>query len=97
MITAVACISAGTMRAPKALFGNIGVSGAAVFASWHRVLSAVPYFEKFRWLSVRPEYDPFKYGSFPVNAGDLPYRQHQILKLLVHSPLLPFANERIAA
>ena len=47
----------------------IGVSAAAAFASWHRMLSAIPYFEKFRWLSVRPEYDPFKYNSFPKNAG----------------------------
>jgi len=48
---------------------SIGVSKVAAFAGWHRVLSAIPYFEKFRWQSVRPEFDPFKYNSFPKNGG----------------------------
>ena len=29
----------------------------------------VPYFEKANWLDVLPEYNPFKYNSFPANAG----------------------------
>src|SRR5262249_7074448 len=32
-------------------------------------LALVPFFEKTRWLDVVPEYIPFKYNSFPVNAG----------------------------
>jgi len=32
-------------------------------------LAFVPYLEKSRWLDVLPEYNPYKYNSFPVNAG----------------------------
>ena len=45
----------------------IGVSPMARFA---RAISALgPAFEKARWLDVMPEYNPFKYNSFPANAG----------------------------
>jgi acetyl esterase/lipase len=47
----------------------IGVSPAGVVGSWHKALSFLPWFEKFRWLDVLPEFDPFKYNSFPKNAG----------------------------
>ena len=33
----------------------------------------MPYFEKFKWLDVLPEYDPFKYNSFPKAAGEQSY------------------------
>ncbi|MDH3375278.1 MAG: alpha/beta hydrolase, partial [Gammaproteobacteria bacterium] len=29
----------------------------------------LPYFEKFKWLSVLPEIDPFKFTSFPKRAA----------------------------
>jgi hypothetical protein len=32
-------------------------------------LAFIPAFEKSRWLDVFPEYDPYKYNSFPVNAA----------------------------
>ena len=47
----------------------IGISPFAALtkvASW---LSFIPAFEKSRWLDVLPEYDPYKYNSFPVNAA----------------------------
>ena len=47
----------------------IGISPFAALSGWHRTLSWIPYFEKHRWLSVSPEYDPFKYTSFPKNGG----------------------------
>lgn len=47
----------------------IGVSPAGILGSWHKALSWLPYFEKFRWLDILLEYDPFKYNSFPKNAG----------------------------
>jgi len=47
----------------------IGVTAFARLASWHRLLASIPYFEKFRWESVLPEYDPYKYNSFPKIAG----------------------------
>jgi alpha-beta hydrolase superfamily lysophospholipase len=47
----------------------IGVTPAARLARWISVLGVVPYFEKANWIDVIPEYNPFKYNSFPANAG----------------------------
>ena len=47
----------------------IGITAFAVVANWHRVLTAIPFFEKYKWASILPEYDPFKYNSFPKMAG----------------------------
>jgi alpha-beta hydrolase superfamily lysophospholipase len=47
----------------------IAVTPAARLAWWISRLGAVPYFEKANWLDVLPEYNPFKYNSFPANAG----------------------------
>jgi len=52
----------------------IGVSAIAVLAVWQSRLSAVSGMEKLAWNSIGPEYDPYKYTSFAVNAGDLMYR-----------------------
>ncbi len=47
----------------------IGVTRAAGFARVLGLLGVFPYFETSRWLDVMPEYIPFKYVSFPVNAA----------------------------
>ncbi|MFQ5643216.1 MAG: alpha/beta hydrolase [Thiogranum sp.] len=52
----------------------IGVSPAAAFAVWQSRLGHLLGLQKLEWNSLLPEYDPFKYGSFAVNAGDLVYR-----------------------
>jgi alpha-beta hydrolase superfamily lysophospholipase len=51
----------------------IGIPPYAMFANWHKSLSWLPYFEKFRWQAVLPEYDPYKYNSFPKSAGHETY------------------------
>jgi len=51
----------------------IGLTPFAFFASWNRTLSWLPYFEKFAWESVLPEYDPYKFNSFPKAAGNETY------------------------
>jgi alpha-beta hydrolase superfamily lysophospholipase len=51
----------------------IGISRFAAFAHWDVALSNIPYFEKFAWGNIHPEYDPFKYNSFAKNAGDIVY------------------------
>ena len=46
--------------------------GVTPFAWMARVISAlgpIPAFEKAKWLDVYPEYNPFKFTSFPANAG----------------------------
>jgi len=53
---------------------EIGVAGVAALAVWQGRLGHLLGLEKLAWNSVLPEYDPYKYGSFAVNAGDLAYR-----------------------
>jgi alpha-beta hydrolase superfamily lysophospholipase len=53
---------------------EIGVTPAAALAIWQSRLGHLMGIEKLAWNAILPEYDPFKYGSFAVNAGDVVYR-----------------------
>ena len=48
----------------------IGVHATAALAKWKRRLSYVPGLGGLAWLSVMPEFDPYKYNSFATNAGE---------------------------
>jgi alpha-beta hydrolase superfamily lysophospholipase len=48
----------------------IGISPFAVLTNVISGLALIPWFEKSRWIDVLPEYDPYKYNSFPVNAAN---------------------------
>jgi alpha-beta hydrolase superfamily lysophospholipase len=48
---------------------EVGIAPVARIANSHKLLSFLPYFAQFKWLSIEPEYDPFKYNSFPKNAA----------------------------
>lgn len=52
----------------------IGVSGAARFAGLAGLPALLPGFAKAAWLDRLPEFNPFKYNSFPVNAGRQSWR-----------------------
>lgn len=52
----------------------VGVHPSAALAGWMRVLSGLPGLRGLAWLSVEPEFDPFKYNSFPTNAGEQVHR-----------------------
>ncbi len=52
----------------------IGVSPMAGLAVWQARLGHWLGLEKLAWNSISPEYDPFRYNSFAVNAGDQVYR-----------------------
>lgn len=52
----------------------LGVTPLAALAIWQSNLSRLPGLEKLAWESIQPEYDPFKYRSFAVNAGDQIYK-----------------------
>jgi alpha-beta hydrolase superfamily lysophospholipase len=65
---------------------EIGITRVAALAIWQSRLGWILGLDKLSWNSVLPEYDPFKYGSFAVNAGDVSYRitneiQRQITEL----------------
>jgi alpha-beta hydrolase superfamily lysophospholipase len=63
----------------------IGVAPYAMFAAWHKTLSWLSYFEKFQWQAVLPEYDPYKYNSFPKSAGHETYAlTQQVQEKLSH-------------
>jgi alpha-beta hydrolase superfamily lysophospholipase len=47
----------------------IGVSPAAALAKWQARLARLPGLEKLAWQAVGPEYDPYKYTSFTINAA----------------------------
>ena len=69
----------GDEEMPKAeglvlLSPAIGVTGAAALAVWQARVGHLLGLEKLAWNAILPEYDPYKYGSFAVNAGDLVYR-----------------------
>lgn len=53
---------------------EIGITRAAALAVWQERIGKVLGLKKLQWTEILPEYDPYKYGSFPVNAGNLAYR-----------------------
>lgn len=58
----------------------IGVSPLARMARVISALGPLPFFEKARWLEVVPEYNPFKYNSFPANGGNQSYRMSSFVR-----------------
>jgi alpha-beta hydrolase superfamily lysophospholipase len=65
---------------------NIGITAFARFAGLAGLPALLPHFAKAAWLSILPEFNPFKYNSFPVNGGRQTWRmtqalQEQILRL----------------
>lgn len=64
----------------------IGVTRFARFAGLAGLPAVFPAFAKAAWLTVLPEFNPFKYNSFPVNAARQSHRltdalQRQIVRL----------------
>jgi esterase/lipase len=55
----------------------IGVSPVAALAIWQARIARVAGLEKLAWNEIAPEFDPYKYNSFPVNAGDQIYQLTQ--------------------
>ncbi|MGD8656568.1 MAG: alpha/beta fold hydrolase, partial [Desulfobacterales bacterium] len=49
---------------------SIGLHPAAALAKWKRRLSVLPGLGQMAWLSLIPEFDPYKYNSFATNAGE---------------------------
>jgi len=70
----------------------IGITVFARASNWHKLFSWMPLFEKSKWLSIEPEYDPFKYNSFTKNAGAQMWRLTQA----VQADLARIENEGLA-
>lgn len=72
-----------TLPQPKKLVLLSPMIGVSKFASFSKLLelaSHLPYLGSRRWLSIGPEYNPFKYNSFTVNAG---WQAHRLTKHLM--------------
>ncbi|AQS35639.1 Alpha/beta hydrolase family [Shewanella psychrophila] len=61
----------------------IGLPPVAAGAQWQSKLGALLGLEKLSWNSIQTEYDPFKYNSFAVNAGDVVYQLAERNQLLL--------------
>jgi alpha-beta hydrolase superfamily lysophospholipase len=100
---ALQCDDATGLHCPNGLIlmsPAIAVSPFAVVTDWHQAISWLPYFEKFRWLSILPEIDPFKFTSFPKRAAweiyEVSKRTHERLaqrtKIARLPPVLTFQS-----
>jgi len=71
----------------------IAITPAAIVTNLHSAISWVPYFEKFKWLAILPEIDPFKFTSFPKRAAweiyKLAKHTHPLLQDAEHTERLP--------
>ena len=52
----------------------VGITRFARFAGLAGLPAMFPAFAKAAWLSVLPEFNPFKYNSFPINGARQSYR-----------------------
>ena len=52
----------------------IGITSFARFAGLAALPAILPAFAKAAWLGIVPEFNPFKYNSFPVNGARQSYR-----------------------
>lgn len=55
----------------------VGITGFARFAGLAGLPAFFPRFAKAAWLSIMPEFNPFKYNSFPVNGAR---QSHQLTR-----------------
>jgi alpha-beta hydrolase superfamily lysophospholipase len=50
----------------------IGITVFARFVGFAALPAILPAFAKAAWLGIVPEFNPFKYNSFPVNLTKSP-------------------------
>lgn len=58
----------------------VGITQFARFAGLAGLPAILPAFAKAAWLGIVPEFNPFKYNSFPVNGARQSYRLTQALQ-----------------
>ena len=69
---ALDALDAPALRKPQQvilLSPMIGVTAFARFAGFAGLPALLPAFAKAAWLNISPEYNPYTYNSFPVNAA----------------------------
>jgi alpha-beta hydrolase superfamily lysophospholipase len=68
----------------------IGITRFARFAGFAALPSFFPAFAKAAWLGVVPEFNPFKYNSFPVNGA----RQSYLVTHVLQQQIARLADEK---
>ena len=76
---------------------EIGISRLAALAAWQERLGRLLGLDKLSWNSINPEYDPFQYRSFPLNAANQAYQltgviQKRITKLTAAGDMTRFPD-----
>jgi len=69
----------------------VGITRFARFAGLAGLPAIFPAFAKAAWLGIMPEFNPFKYNSFPVNGA----RQSQRLTMALQSQIASYARAGI--
>ena len=77
MLTAVADDQLPQVDSLALISPEIGLAKVAALAKWQARLGTWLGLEKLAWNDLLPEYDPYKYGSFAVNAGNVAYQGTQ--------------------
>jgi alpha-beta hydrolase superfamily lysophospholipase len=68
----------------------IGVTSFARFAGVFGWPAVIPRFAKAAWLNITPEFNPFKYNSFPVNGA----RQSSVMTRTLQPRLQRYARDQ---
>ena len=93
---ALDALDSSTLRRPQQLVllsPMIGVTAFARFAGFAGLPALLPAFAKAAWLNIAPEYNPYKYNSFPVNAA----RQSWLLTQALQQQLSQDAHDNTLA
>ena len=83
LMHALAAVDDPALVAPEAIVlisPMVGITAFARFAGLAGLPAFLPAFAKAAWLSRLPEFNPFKYTSFPVNAARQTHRLTQALQ-----------------
>jgi alpha-beta hydrolase superfamily lysophospholipase len=89
---ALAALHDQELRRPERIVLISPMIGVTAFARFAGVLgwpAIIPAFAKTAWLGIEPEYNPFKYNSFPINGA----RQSSLLSRELQSQLLREARD----
>jgi alpha-beta hydrolase superfamily lysophospholipase len=80
----IEAVEDATLPAPAGLVlmsPEIGISRAAAYANWQARVGDLLGLDKLAWSSVLPEFDPFKYNSFAVLAGEQAWRMTEKVRI----------------
>ena len=77
--------SLGDPKVPRAdklvlISPMVGITSFARFAGLAALPAYLPAFAKAAWLGIVPEFNPFKYNSFPVNGATQTHRLTRVLQ-----------------